>query len=60
MPSAPHDLDTVTIARAELEAILDELEDAEDRIAVLEHAVDPQPMLTLDEVERMMSAGNGA
>jgi DNA-binding XRE family transcriptional regulator len=52
--------DTVTLRRADFDALLDELEDAEDRIAVLEHHFmaakgDHPPPLTIDEMDRLLA-----
>ncbi len=51
--------DSVTLRRADFDALLDELEDAEDRIAVLEHHFliakgDRPPALTVDEMDRLL------
>lgn len=55
--------DTVTLRRADFEALLDEMEDAEDRIAVLESWVDELKddgagyltPLTAEEVDRLLA-----
>jgi DNA-binding XRE family transcriptional regulator len=57
------DKETVTLLRADYEALLTELEEAEDRIAVMEHmaavrahkAAEP---LTLAEADRLMDGAN--
>jgi DNA-binding XRE family transcriptional regulator len=55
--------DTVTLLRSDFDAMLEELEDAEDRNAVLEHDLavargDTTPALTLDEVDRLLTGEN--
>jgi DNA-binding XRE family transcriptional regulator len=57
--------ETVTLRRADFAGLLEELEDAEDRIAVLEHDLeaargDTTPGLTREEVERLLSGENRA
>jgi DNA-binding XRE family transcriptional regulator len=55
--------DTVTLQRADYEALLSELEDAEDRAAALGHRLakregTAQEMLTLEEAERLIEGEN--
>ena len=55
--------ETVTLRRADFAGLLEELEDAEDRIAVLEHDLaiaqgDHTPALTREEVDRLLSGEN--
>jgi len=50
--------DTVTLRRADYEALLDELEDAEDRAALAEHRGRKSEMLTLEEAERLIAGEN--
>jgi DNA-binding XRE family transcriptional regulator len=55
--------ETVTLRRADYDALVDELEDAEDRIAVLEHRLAKasgkgDEMLTLEEADRLISGEN--
>lgn len=55
--------DTVTLQRADYEALLSELEDAEDRAAVLGHRRAKQEgtapeMLTLEEADRLIEGEN--
>jgi DNA-binding XRE family transcriptional regulator len=54
--------DTVTLRRADYEALLNQLEDAEDRAAVLEHrlakASGKAEMLTLEEADRLIGGEN--
>lgn len=52
--------DTVTLRRADFDALLEDLEDAEDRVAVLEEHLaiaqgDRTPSLTADEAERLLN-----
>jgi DNA-binding XRE family transcriptional regulator len=53
-------VDTVTLSRADFDALLEDLEDAEDRIAVLEEHLaiargDMTPSLTAREAERLLA-----
>jgi DNA-binding XRE family transcriptional regulator len=55
--------ETVTLRRTDFDGLLEELEDAEDRIAVLEHDLevakgDHTPALTKEEVERLLTGEN--
>jgi DNA-binding XRE family transcriptional regulator len=55
--------DTVTLQRADYEVLLSELEDAEDRAAVLEHQLAKKAgavpeMLTPEEVDRLIAGEN--
>jgi predicted transcriptional regulator len=50
--------DTVTLHRSDYEALIDELEDAEDRIALLEHRLATPEMLTADEADRLIAGEN--
>ncbi len=52
--------DTVTLRRTDFDGLLEELEDAEDRIAALEYRLavakgEASPGLTPDEVERLLT-----
>ena len=52
--------DTVTLRRADFDAMLEDLEDAEDRNAVLEHDLamargDLTPALTVEELDRLLT-----
>ena len=52
--------DTVTLRRVDFEAVLEDLEDAEDRNAVLEHDLavargDLTPALTVEELDRLLT-----
>lgn len=55
--------DTVSLRRGDFEALLDELENAEDRAALLEHALAarngtlPEP-LTIEEADRLIDGEN--
>jgi DNA-binding XRE family transcriptional regulator len=52
----------VTLRRADYEALLDQLEDAEDRAALLEHRLkaggNAPEMLTLEEADRLIGGEN--
>jgi DNA-binding XRE family transcriptional regulator len=55
--------DTVTLSRADYEALLDAIEDAEDHAALLEHRLavangTPPEMLTLEEADRLIGGEN--
>ena len=55
--------DTVTLQRADYEALVSKLEDAEDRLAVLEHRVATQErpgaeMLTREEADQLIAGEN--
>jgi ribosome-binding protein aMBF1 (putative translation factor) len=55
--------DTVTLRRSDFEALLDELEDAEDSVALLQRNLevakgDYTPALTVDELNRLMTGEN--
>jgi DNA-binding XRE family transcriptional regulator len=55
--------DTVTLRRSDFEALLEELEDAEDSVALLQHDLevakgDYTPALTVDELNRLMTGEN--
>jgi DNA-binding XRE family transcriptional regulator len=55
--------DTVTLQRADFEALMEELEDAEDSIAVLQHDLrvakgDHTPPLTMEELNRLLLGEN--
>jgi DNA-binding XRE family transcriptional regulator len=55
--------DTVTLRRPDYEALLSELEDAEDRAAVLEHRLAQRKgaapeMLTIEEADRLIDGEN--
>jgi DNA-binding XRE family transcriptional regulator len=52
--------DTVTLRRADFDAMLEDLEDAEDRNAILEHDLavargDLTPALTVEELDRLLT-----
>jgi transcriptional regulator with XRE-family HTH domain len=54
---------TVTLLRVDFDALLEDLEDAEDRNAVLEHELavakgDATPSLTVEEVDRLLTGEN--
>ena len=62
-PTRVGEKDTVTLRRADYEALLDRLEDAEDRAALLEHRLGkasgrPAEMLTLEEEDRLIDGEN--
>jgi DNA-binding XRE family transcriptional regulator len=55
--------DTVTLRRADFDSLIEELEDAEDRIAVFEHQLmaskgDYPTPLTVDETDRLLGGEN--
>ena len=56
--------DTVTLRRSDFEALLEELEDAEDSNAVLQHDLEAAradhktPPLTVDEFDRLLAGEN--
>jgi DNA-binding XRE family transcriptional regulator len=50
--------ETVTLLRADYEALMSELEDAEDRAALLEHRLTKPETLTLEEADRLIAGEN--
>jgi len=50
--------ETVTLLRADYETLISELEDAEDRVALLEHRLEKPETLSLEEADRLIAGEN--